>query len=298
MISYRSINQKHASLAERECVFHRSGLAIDGPSVFLQTCNRMEVYYGEGDVPAGVARHLFRVVSGLESALLGERAVQGQVKDAYQTAKANKKLPAQMNKLFEYALQVGKRVRNETEISHGAVSHSLAAIEIIEDEHICLANARITIIGVNKLTADILKFLKNKGAQTIFLANRSQSKAHTLADPFGIPVHPLADKQLLLRDTDILISATSAPHYVIATEDVPDNKQLLAIDLAFPRDIDPALGNRKNVTLYNIRDIEQKVQDNILIRRNEVVKAELIIEEEIAELHDTLERRKKYLRDA
>ena len=101
-----------------------------------------------------------------------------------------------MNKLFEFALQVGKRVRTETEISHGAVSHSLAAIETIEDEQIDLNNAHITIIGVNKLTADILKFLKNKGAKTVFLANRSQEKAHQLADPLGIPVVSLSEKDV------------------------------------------------------------------------------------------------------
>ncbi|MBR2150534.1 MAG: glutamyl-tRNA reductase [Prevotella sp.] len=298
MISYRSINQKNTSLATRENLFYSAAMSIDAPSVFLQTCNRMEVYYGNGDVPVAVARHLFRVVSGLESALIGERAVQGQVKEAYMSAKAKHKLPAEMNKLFEFALQVGKRVRTETEISHGAVSHSLAAIETIEDEQIDLNNAHITIIGVNKLTADILKFLKNKGAKTVFLANRSQEKAHQLADPLGIPVVSLSEKDVLLKNTDILISATSAPHTIINAEDVKGDKKLLAIDLAFPRDIDAALGNRKGVTLYNIRDVEQKVQKNISIRTREVTKAEQIIEEEIDGLNEVLERRKHYLQHA
>lgn len=152
------------------------------PYIFLRTCNRSEIYYGEGEVPDEVARHLFRVVSGLESAIVGERAVQGQVKEAYYTAKAQRPLTAELHRLFQSALQVGKRVRNETEISHGAVSHSLAALEIIESlGNVNLRNARITIIGVNKLTADILKFLQNKGAKMVFLANRSQIKAHYLA---------------------------------------------------------------------------------------------------------------------
>ena len=103
------------------------------PYIFLRTCNRSEIYYGEGEVPDEVARHLFRVVSGLESAIIGERAVQGQVKEAYYTAKAQRPLTAELHRLFQSALQVGKRVRNETEISHGAVSHSLAALEIIEE---------------------------------------------------------------------------------------------------------------------------------------------------------------------
>ena len=296
MIAYKSINQQNTSLEEREAYFH--DLHRPEGSVLLQTCNRVELYYGEGDIADDVARHLFRVTAGLESALIGERAVQGQVKDSYQQAQLKYRLSAEMHKLFTCALQVGKRVRTETEISQGAVSHSLAAIEIIQQEHVDLSRSRITIIGVNKLTADILKFLKNKGAQMVFLANRSQIKAHQLADPLGISVFELHDKNQFLADTDILISATSAPHALIHAEDIPAGKSLLAIDLAFPRDIDASVGTLPNVKLYNIRDVEQRVHENISVRQSEVVRAEAIIEEEIAELQDILCRRKQYLRQA
>lgn len=290
MIAYKSVNQQNTSLEEREAYFR--GLCRPEGSVLLQTCNRVELYYGDGDVPDDVARHLFRVTSGLESALIGEKAVQGQVKECYQQAMSLYRLSAEMNKLFACALQVGKRVRIETEISRGAVSHSLAAIEIIQQEHIDLSKSRITIIGVNKLTSDILKFLKNKGAQLVFLANRSQIKAHALADPLGIEVYQLHDKQRFLADTDILISATSAPHALIQADDLPVNKSLLAIDLAFPRDIAPSVGRLPNVNLYNIRDVEQRVRKNISVRQSEIAHAEAIIEEEIAELQDILRRRK------
>ena len=156
-------------------------------------------------------------------------------------------------------------------------------------------NARITIIGVNKLTADILKFLQNKGAKMVFLANRSQIKAHYLADPLGIKVYTLDEKQEFLAQTDILISATSAPHLIIRKEDIPEQKRLLAIDLAFPRDIDSRLSELPNVQLYNIRDVEKKVRENIDVRGAEVEKAEAIIEEEIQEMQEALERRKKYI---
>ena len=296
MITYQSINQQNTSLDEREAYFHH--LQRKDGSVLLQTCNRVELYYGEGDVPDDVARHLFRVTSGLESALIGERAVQGQVKDSYQQALRRYRLPAEMHKLFACALQVGKRVRTETEISQGAVSHSLATIEIMEQESADLSRSRITIIGVNKLTADILKFLKNKGASMVFLANRSQSKAHQMADPLGISVVGLHEKQQFLANTDILISATSAPHALIHAEDIPKDKPLLAIDLAFPRDIAPDVGTLPNVRLYNISDVERRVRDNISIRQSEVERAEAIIEEEIEELHDILSRRRQHLRQA
>ena len=296
MIAYKSINQQNTSLEAREAYFQ--GLHVERGAVLLQTCNRVELYYGDGDVPDDVARHLFRVTAGLESALIGERAVQGQVKESYQQAQLQYRLTAEMHKLFSCALEVGKRVRTETEISQGAVSHSLAAIEILQQEQVDLSQSRITIVGVNKLTSDILKFLKNKGARMVFLANRSQMKAHQLADPLGISVFELHDKQRFLADTDILISATSAPHAVIDATDIPFGKKLLAIDLAFPRDIDPSVGRLPNVRLYNLSDVERRVRENISIRKSEVVRAEAIIEEEIAELQDILRRRKQYLKRA
>ena len=296
MIAYKSINQQNTSLEAREAYFQ--GLHVERGAVLLQTCNRVELYYGDGDVPDDVARHLFRVTAGLESALIGERAVQGQVKESYQQAQLQYRLTAEMHKLFSCALEVGKRVRTETEISQGAVSHSLAAIEILQQEQVDLSQSRITIIGVNKLTSDILKFLKNKGARMVFLANRSQMKAHQLADPLGISVFELHDKQRFLADTDILISATSAPHAVIDATDIPAGKKLLAIDLAFPRDIDPSVGRLPNVRLYNLSDVERRVRENISVRKSEVVRAEAIIEEEIAELQDILRRRRQYLKRA
>lgn len=308
MIHYKSIDQsqfaKGTDIASQEQLFEQftkealEEIASPLPYVLLKTCNRTELYYGEGDVSDDVARHLFRVVAGLESAIIGERAVQGQVKEAYYAAKAQRWLPAEMHKLFLAALTVGKRVRNETQISHGAVSHSLAALELLHDEHIDLRHARITIIGVNKLTEDILKFLQNKGAEMVFLANRSQIKAHHLADPLGIKVFTLDEKRDFIAQSDILISATSAPHLIIGLDDVPQDKQLLAIDLAFPHDIDSRLSALPHVSLYNIRDVEQRVRQNIAVRASEVEKAENIIEEEIKALQEALNRRKRYLKKA
>ena len=295
MIQYKSINHLNTSLDERENYFKQLNRDTDSPSVFLQTCNRVELYYGDGEVPDDVARHLFRVVCGLESAIVGERAVQGQVKEAYQNARnSGKKLSAGLHKLFECALQIGKRVRTETQISQGAVSHSLAAIEIIEQQHLDLVNAHITIIGVNKLTEDIIKFLKNKGAKVMMLANRTEEKARKMAAPYGIDVRPLNEKNDFLKDTDILISATSSEHAIIYKEDLNPERPLLAIDLAFPRDIDPAVVDYPNVTLYNLQDVERKVQDNIAIRGDEVKKAELMIEEEIGLLREIMERRRSH----
>ncbi|MBR4265417.1 MAG: glutamyl-tRNA reductase [Bacteroidales bacterium] len=290
MIQYKSINHQNTSLAEREEYFRGFSCDENVPSVLLQTCNRVELYYGTGEIPDDVARHLFRVTCGLESAIIGERAVQGQVKEAYNSAMEKTKLPAGLHKLFEAALEVGKRVRTETMISHGAVSHSLATIEIIEQEHVDLKNARVTIIGVNKLTEEIIKFLKNKKAELVFLANRTQEKARKMAEPYGIEIYRLEDKQKFLKNTDILISATSAPGTIINKEDLTPGRPLLAIDLAFPRDIDPEVCSNGDVKLYNLQDVESKVKANISVREDEVAKAEQIIEESIVKLRETMER--------
>lgn len=294
MIAYETINQRNSTLAEREAYYARLERNSDEPRVLLQTCNRVEIYSGEGDVPDEVARHLLRVTAGLESALVGERAIQGQVREAYQAAQARYRLPAEMHKLFAAALQTGKRVRNETEISTGAVSHSLAAIEIVESEGVDLGRARIVIVGVNKLTGDILKFLRNKGARLVVLANRSVDKAHAMADPIGIEVRALSEKREWLGETDVLISATAAPHTIFYRDDFSDHP-LVAIDLAFPRDIDPKIGEINGIKLYNLSDIEAKVRRNISVRQGEVEKAEAIIEEAVDELRETLQRRRSHL---
>ncbi|MBE6312376.1 MAG: glutamyl-tRNA reductase [Bacteroidales bacterium] len=296
MVVYESIERQDLPLAAVEADFC-SGMfsETNEPSVFLKTCNRMELYYGDGEVSDEVANHLFRVASGLESVLIGERAVQGQVRDAYLSACKRYRLSAGLHKLFEYALQTGKRVRTETEISKGAVSHSLAAIELISESKVDLSKAHITIIGVNKLTDDILKFLRNKGAKTVFLANRSEEKAREIAGRHGAEVCRLSEKCIFLPQTDILITATSAPHTIIDVEDVRPDQRLMVIDLAFPRDVNPLVGELPYVTLYNIRDVERRVQRNIFVRKSEVAKAEHIIEEGIAGLQAVLKRRRFYV---
>lgn len=288
----KQIDHSTQSLAEREerlASFEaEAGAGLPG-RVTLRTCNRVEVYGGDGDVPCDVMRHLFRVSSGLESQLIGERAVGGQVRDAYMAAKESE-LPSVLHKLFEAAIRTGKRVRNETMLSHGAVSHSLAAVEIMVKEVGDLRGARIAIIGVNKLTSDILKFLLNKGATMIQLANRSEQKARSLGEPLGIKTRPLSEKRDILTESDILISATSAPHLIIHPDDIAEGKRLIAIDLAFPRDIDPSLRMRDGITLYDLDDIAATIGRNIEVRQSEVAKAEAIIEDEINILSASIER--------
>ncbi|MDR1668112.1 MAG: hypothetical protein LBS03_10570 [Bacteroidales bacterium] len=286
MIQCTLINNARFSLEERERLSTTAGMDDCEPHVWLKTCNRTELYWGEGAIPEDIIRHLYRVAAGLESGLPGERAIQGQLKAAYLEACGRYKLSPPLHKLFQTAMHTGKRVRSETRISEGAVSHSQVTVSILKRENIDLQQKIVGIIGVNKLTEDILKFLTAKQAVNVFLSNRNFDKAKQLASQYnGTAVH-LDDKRQMLALTDILICATSAPHLMVREEDIAAGKELLIFDLAFPRDVAPGLGKRKGVRLYNLDEIESFARSNLSLRNSEIGRAEQIIEEEIAKLYE------------
>jgi glutamyl-tRNA reductase len=286
MIHCQLVNNANASLEERETLAQTLVPKADVPHVLLKTCNRVELYWGEGEIPDPVVRHLYRVASGLESSLTGERAIQGQLKNAYMEACEKYKLSSQLHKLFQTAIHTGKRVRTETGISRGAVSHSQVTVEILKKENIDLKQKIVSIIGVNKLTEDILKFLTNKQAVNIFLSNRNLEKAEALAEQYQGTAMPLSEKRRMLEFTDVLICATSAPHIIVGKEDIASGKEMLIFDLAFPRDVEPDLANEKGIRLFDLEDIEQFAKDNLSRRNEEIKEAEQIIEEEIEKFYE------------
>lgn len=284
MIQNRSINRADFSLKEREEWVGSVWTDESVPHVLLATCNRMEVYWGEGAVPETVMKHLFRVAAGLESSLIGERAIQGQIKQAYTEAAERYKLSSSLNRLFQSAMHVGKRVRTETRIAQGAVSHSQVTVDILRDRKVDLKNKVVSLIGVNKLTEDILKFLVSRGAVNIFLANRHQEKAEELAARYQGTAMSFDNKRAMLQFTDVLICATSAPHAVVHVEEMPAGKEMLVFDLAFPRDVEEQVGEMEGVTLFNLDDIERFARRNLSLRQSEIAKAEELIEEEMEKL--------------
>ena len=286
MIRYKFINHTEYGLKEREVLLKDFGMDGGGTEaeahVLLSTCNRMEVYWGEGRVPEEVVRHLYKVAAGLESALIGERAIQGQLKQAYLHACEKYRLSPSLHRLFQTAMHTGKRVRTETKIAEGAVSHSQATVEMLAQEHIDLKTKIIAIIGVNKLTEDVLKFLASRGATHLFLSNRNPEKAQALASRYNGVVVSMDNKRALLQVTDILICATSAPHLIIHPEDIPEEKEMLIFDLAFPRDVNEKVGTFSCIKLFNLEDVERFAKKNLSLRHCEIKKAEQIIAEEVA----------------
>ncbi|MDR0733079.1 MAG: hypothetical protein LBF08_03325 [Dysgonamonadaceae bacterium] len=282
MIRCKLVNHAVCGLEERE----RLTLAVAAdeatPHVLLKTCNRTELYWGDGTVADNIVRHVFRVAAGLESALTGEKAIQGQIKLAYAEALSKYKLSPTLNRLFQTAIYTGKRVRTETRIAEGAVSHSGVTVEILKRRGVNPKDKIIGIIGVNKLIEDTLKYLTARGAVNIFLSNRNVEKAQNLAVRYKGTAMGLDRKALLIGMSDILICATAAPHTIVRPEDlVQKTGDVLIFDLAFPRDVDPAVGLLPGVTLLNLEDIELFAKKNISLRKDEIAKAEAIVEEEI-----------------
>lgn len=269
-------------------------LAPREDGVLLKTCARTELYWGDGDVPADIARHLFRVAAGLESPLLGEGAILGQIKQSYFEAKKTGKLPSSINKLFQTASYVGHRVRTETGIARGAVSYSQVTVDILCHELPDLGNKVVTIIGVNELTESVLNFLIARGATNILLANRSFDKAEEIAHKYNnVEAFSLSEKQDLFSLSDVIISATSAPHTIIKSTDLPSGKPQLLFDLANPQDIESDVVTLEGKRVFNLQQIESLAQQNLQKRALEVSKCEAIIEEEIENLQHWQEYRKK-----
>jgi glutamyl-tRNA reductase len=249
----------------------------------LSTCDRIEVYEGQGAPCEADVLHLFRVVSGLESPLLGENQIQGQVKRAYEEAKANYPLDAGLHRLFQQALRVGKRVRTETKLSQGATGHAQTVVQLLKTLPVPLSDLKLLVVGVNNLNRGILRYLTDRGARTFYLGNRTLEKAQALVADLGageaLPFHRLGE---VLPGVDAVISATSAPHLIVRTSDLPaTGGPRWFFDLAVPRDIDPEIALRPDTTVFNISDLEVFAKKSLKDRQGEVVRAEVILEEEL-----------------
>ena len=280
MIGLRKIGTEH-SIAKRESFLTQYQESGRTRGVLLQTCNRVEWYHGEGKISDEIARHLFRVVSGLESSIIGETAIVNQVKTAYQDAVGRSSLDKSLHKLFQTALFVGKRVRKETKISEGAMSHSQAVVHLLLNKVESLKDLNITVIGANKMNEKIIQFLVSKGASTIFIGNRTYEKAQELASTYNSTALRFEGLHETLKNTDVLISATSAPHFILKKDKFPIEKPMHIFDLAVPRDIDPEIGEMPGVELDDIETIEREVKKNIQVRKDKVSLAEEIIQNEV-----------------
>lgn len=279
MVYHRKADYRN-SIAERELLLKQIKNSGE-PGVVLQTCNRTEFYGGTGKVPEDVTRHLFRLICGLESVFLGETFIQGQVKEAYHQASEKHRLDSSLHRLFQWAFLTGKRVRTETALSRGAMSHSHAVVEIIKQQVSDYQHKRFAFIGINKMNRTIMNFLKANVHNAFVLCNRSFDKARELENQFNCTAYRLDHLKSALEQSDIIISGTSAPHAIIKKEHIPQSRSLILFDLAVPADAAPEIQSLASIQYFNLKRIEQQVNGNKAVRAGEIRKAELIIEEEI-----------------
>ena len=239
-------------------------------------------------------KHIFRVGASLDSMVVGEPQILGQLKDAYRFSTDLKASKIILNKLLHKAFFVAKKVRTETEIASSAVSISFAAVELSRRIFESLSNKKIMLIGAGEMCELAARHLLSNGASDIFVANRTFSRAEALAKEFSGKAISFDNLYMFLEKVDIVISSTGAPHYIITYDKMKDiaktrkYKPVFMIDIAVPRDIDPEINELEGIYLYDIDDLRQVVEKNWESRKNEAEKAEMIVEQEVDVFMDWL----------
>ncbi len=293
---------------------HQSGVR---ETLILSTCNRVELAFTledsanlndaleqflakQGSVPLAAVdpylyklegrdavRHLFRVASSLDSMVVGEPQILGQLKDAYSLAKEMGTVNSQLDQLVTRAFHVAKRVRSETEIGESAVSVSYAAVELAREIFGNLAGSKVMLIGAGKMSELAARHLRNVGAKQIYVTNRTYERAVEMAKLFDGFIVEFDKFRQTLPSVDIVITSTGAREPILNRDDMRAvmkarrNKPVFIVDIAVPRNVEPAVNEIDNVFLYDIDDLQKVVERNLRGRAEAAEKAARIIEEEI-----------------
>jgi glutamyl-tRNA reductase len=242
-------------------------------------------------------RHLFRVASSLDSMIVGEPQILGQLKTAYARAKECGAVSGFLDVVLTRAFNVAKRVRSETDIGQSAVSVSYAAVELAREIFGSLNGKRVLLVGAGKMAESAARHLRRAGVSEIVVTNRTRSRAESLAAEFQGRVIDYENFHAGLRDADILIASSGAPHFIVTREQMRDvigrrkNRPMFLIDIAVPRNIEPEVNKLDNVFLYDIDDLDKVVQTNIKGRIQVAVEAEDIIREEVERMVQRLKTR-------
>ncbi len=234
--------------------------------------------------------HLFRVASSLDSMVVGEPQILGQVKDAYRIAVANKACGPVLNRLLHAAFRVAKRIRTETEIGRRAVSVSYAAVELARSIFGSLESRILLLIGAGEMVELACRHFSNHGMRRILVTNRTAWRAQELAEQFRGEAVPFELFRKRLVDADIVLTCTGASRYLVDKEDVKQalrlrrNRAMFFIDIAVPRDVDPAVNDLPNAYVYDIDDLQSVVDRNLGHREEQIARAEEIIKAELAQV--------------
>ena len=287
-------------------------------AVVLSTCNRAELYGVSDEVDQGrsafvdfitefhnvdrqslqphvyqiadldVARHLFRVAAGLDSLVVGEPQILGQVKEAHSVAGATHVVGPFLNRLFHSSFAVGKRVRTETGLGSGAVSVSFAAVSLAKKIFGDLKGRTVLVVGAGEMGKLTAIHMKSQGVHQVTIVSRTMAHAARTAEAIGgASAAPWEELDTLMGNADIVITATGAVSPILTKAHIESvmrprrNRPLFLIDIAMPRDVEPAAGEIEQVFLYNIDDLQATVRENLARRASEVARAEAIVGEEV-----------------
>ena len=294
--------------------------------VLLSTCNRVEVYSVVDEIEPGYERiqeffadthlslsseqltphlywhtgdraiaHLFRVAASLDSMIIGESQILGQLKDAFEAALAHKTTGVIMNKVVKKAISVAKRVRTETKISEMAVSVSYAAVELAKKIFSNLEEKTVLLVGAGEMAKLAARHLIAQGVRHVRITTRTAQHAIDLASKFGGTPVPFDQFKDEMASADIVLVSTGASHYLLSAEDVHRavkermNRPMFLIDISVPRNIDPAVRHVDNAFLFDIDDLTQRVEQNRAERLNEAEKAEQMVVEEVGMLREWMQ---------
>lgn len=306
--------EKWPFLCHKHCISSVQDKLAVKESLILSTCNRVEmivVYDGDYEDLLKVwcdirhadinelracmyhyqdeeaIRHVFRVASSLDSLVLGEPQILGQLKAAYRLSVQAGQAGLFINRLLHKAFSVAKRVRSETAVASSAVSISYAAVELAKRIFDDMSRNKALLLGAGEMAELAAMHLVNSGIQELKIVNRTLARAEELAQKIGGQAFPFDALKDCLVDTDIMISSTGAMQAIIHPELMQEvmqkrkNRSMFLIDIAMPRDIDPAVNNLDNVYVYDIDDLKEVVEENLANRKQEAAKASQIVDEEV-----------------
>ncbi len=298
--------------------------------LIFSTCNRMEILFVSDDCSAEEAvqpvkdfllqhkaisasqfkesfyiytedeavKHIFRVASSLDSMIVGEPQILGQVKKCYRTSVTNNSSGVILNRLMHKSFNIAKKIRRETGIGNCAVSISYAAVELAHKIFSDLNTKKVMLLGAGEMAELAVEYLIAGGVRDINIANRTFSNAMALAEKFHGKAVKFDERHKILREVDIIISSTGASQYIITASSVKNamrhrkNKPLFFIDIAVPRDIDPDINKISNAYLYDIDDLKNIVDDNMEERHQEAIKGEKLVEEAVIKFRKWLKNLK------
>ncbi len=311
-----SADQARAALARLGCGPQAGGLR---ELVVLSTCNRMELYAhaAEGEAATvrealfalleaahglslqaqhghfywlrdlDAARHLFRVAAGLDSLVIGEPQILGQVTQALELARGQGAVGPLLERLFQQAIHTGKRARSETRISHNPASVASLAAAQAQRAVGALSAAQVVVLGAGEMAELAVEALRKRGAERVLVVNRTLARARQLAERWGGEAATFEQLEEALQRADVLISSTGAPHTLVHVDMAAralwprPHRPLVVVDIAVPRDVDPAVGQLPNVHLYDMDSLNRHLQDSLAERRREAPRVEAIVAEEL-----------------